>query len=71
MLWEEGDINAYEYKPEMDFASASMKGDSSYKGKSVGECGEKCKDSAYRKYIMEMGYDIVCVMEDNVKRGIG
>lgn len=71
MLREEGDINTYKYEAEVNLASASMKGNSSYKGESVSECGKECEDSAYGKDIVEMSYNVVSIVEDNIKRGIG
>ena len=32
--------------------------------------GNDCKYSTHRKYIVEVGYYIVCVMKDDVERGI-
>lgn len=50
----------------MDFASASVKRKACYEGESVGKGSKKGKYCTHGEYVVEVGNDIVGVMEDNI-----
>lgn len=70
MLREKSEVNADEYENEVRFYSVAVFYDACYEGESVSKSCENGEDGAYGENVMEMSYDVVCVMKYDVKGGI-
>jgi len=63
-------VNTDKSGPEVGGTPTFIQSDSYEKGEPMVETSEKREDNAYAEDIMEMGYDIVGVVKDNVERRI-
>lgn len=67
MLGEECEVNTCEHYSEVDFCSCFMEGVAREQGESVYESTHDGKDGSHREYVVEVGYYVVCVVEDDVQ----
>jgi len=62
VLGEESDIYSYKHDSEVDFCSRAVQGIAGEEGESVDEPAHDGEDSPHRQDVVEVGYDIVCVV---------
>lgn len=66
MLREESEVYSYKHDTKVYFSSCGVESVSCKQGESVHEGGNDCKYSSHREYVVEMSYDVVGVVKDNV-----
>ena len=71
MLREENDINADKEEPEMRASKPFIIHDAKHLTEPIVETCKYTEDSAHRQNIMEMGHDIISIMQISIHARIG
>jgi len=70
MLWEKGKVNTYKHDKELSLGTPLPQCCPRDRGKSESHSSKDCEDGSYREDVVEVGYDVIGVMQCDIQRAV-